>query len=261
MQDSQLKDYKFKSIYQFVNIIYGEVMCGFDFWNFNTDLFVQSALKFNRDTLLHLYVSSTLYCYYLKDFRKNTSEIEEDSITWWIDLMKEYGLKINKRDYKKDDDEGALKWFEKNEDVFCEFFDVISDEVVHILFNDKQFLVHFNRIVRNVLIDEDDTYAEYCGLKWPDGARNINGTIKRCTIPKWVKKAVFHRDKGHCVFCNKDLTHLDTILDSQENYDHIIPLKDYGTNDPCNIQLTCERCNKSKGGKVRVPKYKYQSWW
>ena len=135
---------------------------------------------------------------------------------------------------------------------------MISDEVVHILFNDKHFLVLFNRLVRNVLIDEDGTYAGY--VKWPENSRNEYGTIKRCSIPQWVKYAVYHRDKGHCVFCNKDLTGIVTTLNSK-NYDHIVPLKDYGTNDPCNLQLTCEHCNKSKGAKNRVPNYKYHRWW
>ena len=159
---------------------------------------------------------------------------------------------------EKDDCDAAWKWFEKNEDIFLKFFEVISDEIVHVLFNDKQFLVIFNRLVRNVVKDEDGSYSDI--VSWPVGARNEDGTIERCAIPQWVKKAVFHRDKGRCVFCNKDLTGLVNTLNAM-NFDHIIPLCDYGTNDPCNIQLTCEECNKSKGGKDKEAKYMYQSWW
>lgn len=257
--DSKLQEYKFNTIYSFVSIVHEAVDNDFDFWNFNGDLFVQSALRFNKDSLLHIYVSSTLYCYYLREFKKSGDCVEEADVNRWISLMRDYGVKLTKRGYKYENDDAARNWFTTNEKVFMEFFDVISEEVVHILFNDKQFLVKFNRLVRNVLIDYDGLFSSF--VKWPEGSRNEDGTIKRCSIPKWVKQAVFYRDKGHCVFCNKDLTGLVNLFDNQKNYDHIIPLKDYGTNDPCNIQLSCEECNKCKGGKDRVPVYKYQSWW
>lgn len=262
MMSSEFRNFKFSSIYEFVNIVSEAVENGFDFWNFNEDLFVQSALKFNRITLLHIYVSSTLLCYYSRFFRKSGDCVEKEYVDWWIHLMKDYGIRLRRTGYDvdKEDVNAGWAWFQKNETTFMRFFDVISDEVVYILFNDKQFLVQFNRLVRNVLIDEDGTYAEYLELKWPQNARNDDGTIKRCNIPKWVQQAVFHRDKGRCVFCNKDLTGLVNTLNIK-NYDHIIPLKDYGTNDPCNIQLTCEECNKKKGGKDIMPQYKYQSWW
>lgn len=260
MQDSRIKEYKFSSIYKFVNIINEMVEDGFDFCNFNAEMFVQSALKFNKISLLHIYVMSTLYCHYSKDFRKNGDCIEDEEVNWWIDLMNVYGVKLTRKGYNVDNDEAdaSLKWFEKNEMTFIKFFDTISDEVVHILFNDKHFLVQFNRLVRHVVKDEDGSYSDI--ILWPEGTRNENGTIKRCAIPQWVKQAVYHRDKGRCVYCNKDLTGLVNTL-NVENFDHIIPLHDYGTNDPCNIQLTCEECNKSKGGKDKVAKYMYQSWW
>lgn len=258
MVERKLTEYKFQSIYKFLSIVYMNVEAGVDFWNFNEEAFVKSALRFNRNSLLHIYVASTLYCYYSKEFRKNRDIIEEDGIEWWIDLMKVYKVKITHKDYDVEGDDFVWKWFSQNEDKFIVFFEVISDEIVHILFNDKHFLVIFNRLVRNVLIDEDGTYADY--VRWPENFRNEDGTIKRCPIPQWAKRAVYHRDKGRCVFCNRDLTGLINIL-NQENFDHIVALKDYGTNDPCNLQLTCEHCNKSKGAKDRVPNYKYQSWW
>ncbi len=126
--------------------------------------------------------------------------------------MKVYKIKLSDVDYDEDENPLVEKWFEKNIDKFIEFFELISDEVVHILFNDKYFLVLFNRLVRNVLIDEDGTYADY--VKWPEESRNGDGTINRCPIPQWVKHAVYHRDKGRCVFCNRDLTGLINILNT-----------------------------------------------
>ncbi len=86
------------------------------------------------------------------------------------------------------------------------------------------------------------------------------GTIKRVNIPQWVKDAVFHRDKGRCVFCNTDLTRLVNTL-TTNNFDHIVPLDLYGSNDPCNIQLSCEFCNKSKTNKAGATTTKYIPWW
>nr|WP_256521907.1 HNH endonuclease [Halobacillus sp. A5] len=76
-----------------------------------------------------------------------------------------------------------------------------------------------------------------------------DGVISRCSyIPQWLKQGVFHRDKGRCQICGTDLTKV-LNLDNKENYDHIIPLENGGTNDPTNFQLTCESCNKSKGAR------------
>ena len=44
------------------------VEAGVNFWNFNEEAFVQNALKFNRNSLLHIYVVTILYCYYRDDF-------------------------------------------------------------------------------------------------------------------------------------------------------------------------------------------------
>ena len=71
MQGNTVRDYKFKFIYKFIDIINDGVENDFDFWNFNSEAFVQSALKFNnKNSLLHIYVSSTLYCYYLTKDQK-----------------------------------------------------------------------------------------------------------------------------------------------------------------------------------------------
>ena len=43
-----------------------------------------------------------------------------------------------------------------------------------------------------------------------------------------------------CVYCLCDIS-------EEASPDHIIPLSQGGTSDPDNVQLTCRRCNKSKG--------------
>ena len=81
--NNKQEPYKFKSIYKFVEIIFDAVENGIDFWNFNTKEFIRSAIKFNKESLLHIYVKSTLYDYYLREFHKDGDLIEEDDTEWW----------------------------------------------------------------------------------------------------------------------------------------------------------------------------------
>lgn len=61
------------------------------------------------------------------------------------------------------------------------------------------------------------------------------------TIPKAVQREVWRRDGGRCVECG-----------TKENleYDHIIPWSKGGSNTTRNIQLLCEKCNRSKHNKI-----------
>ena len=52
-----------------------------------------------------------------------------------------------------------------------------------------------------------------------------------------TKKIVFSRDGGICKCCSSSL---------QLEYDHIVPFSCGGSNLPSNIQLLCQRCNRSK---------------
>jgi len=63
----------------------------------------------------------------------------------------------------------------------------------------------------------------------------------RETIPDDVKMYVWKRDGGKCLKCG-----------SQEKleFDHIIPLSKGGSNTARNIQLLCEKCNRSKRDSI-----------
>lgn len=63
----------------------------------------------------------------------------------------------------------------------------------------------------------------------------------RQPIPDDVKIYVWQRDNGRCAICG-----------SQENleYDHIIPVSKGGSNTERNIQLLCEKHNRSKGANL-----------
>lgn len=69
----------------------------------------------------------------------------------------------------------------------------------------------------------------------------IENTKKREPIPQDVQDAVWRRDEGRCVKCG-----------SQENleFDHIIPFSKGGSNTVRNLQLLCEKCNRSKSNQI-----------
>jgi hypothetical protein len=60
-------------------------------------------------------------------------------------------------------------------------------------------------------------------------------------IPKRVKMYVWQRDEGTCVECGSK---------EKLEYDHIIPLSKGGSNTDRNLQILCERCNRSKGASI-----------
>lgn len=117
----------------------------------------------------------------------------------------------------------------------------IKQEIFYVLFPNRNFLKLFNEeIAKN---------ARLLGRE----------KQKRKPIPKWVQKAVFHRDKGRCCFCFKDLTSFPNI--NITNYDHIIPLSNFGFNDVTNIQLLCDECNRKKSDKSDAVGDHYYLWY
>jgi hypothetical protein len=73
------------------------------------------------------------------------------------------------------------------------------------------------------------------------GTYSVSSTARRESIPKSVKMYVWQRDGGRCANCGSN---------EKLEYDHIIPLAKGGSNTERNIQLLCERCNRSKGASI-----------
>ena len=246
---NNIETYKFKSIYKLADLVEESVECDTELFNYNPDIFVDISTKFSKFSLLHLYIIVTALNYYRRDFSKNGDCIDEDILEgYWYNLFMNYEVEISHYDFDSEID--ISDWFNANVYQFELLFTKMADEVFYVLFANRSFLLDFNNLITNTILE----------TAFPPEFITKKGTIKRIAIPRWVKTAVFHRDKGRCVFCKTDLTGLVNTLTSS-NYDHIVPLDLHGTNDPCNIQLTCERCNKSKTNKMGATSNKYIPWW
>ncbi|WP_157159111.1 HNH endonuclease [Myroides odoratimimus] len=187
----------------------------------------------------------------------------------WIEFaFDDYGLPytsfqnwVKEQEIEKDSehvlDDSLYRYFEELffYGSYQELLDKMSDEIFFILFNNLDVLFKFNYVISNSINFSKIQYHEVEN----QGYFKKDGVLKRKTIPKWVRKSVFFRDRGKCRCCNKDLSGL-LSLDNTENFDHIIPLYEGGINDVTNIQLLCEICNKKKGKKVIKYNYKYEKW-
>ncbi len=69
----------------------------------------------------------------------------------------------------------------------------------------------------------------------------VSKADRRKGLPEDVRMFVWRRDEGKCVQCG-----------SKENleFDHIIPVSKGGSNTARNLQILCEKCNRSKGANI-----------
>lgn len=142
----------------------------------------------------------------------------------------------------QNEEEAFYAWMLDQEEAFERLWERMTDEVSHLLFGNRGFLLKFNLVLAEFRRQRGDSPS------------------MRCAVPQWLKKAVYFRENGKCALCKKDLSGL-IALDAKQHYDHIVSLKELGANDPCNIQLLCERCNLLKGAASPTTSSAYAPWW
>jgi 5-methylcytosine-specific restriction endonuclease McrA len=124
--------------------------------------------------------------------------------------------------------------------------------IFHTLYADRNFIVAFQKDLQKfVRTRGQSALAQHL---------TSQGTIRRVYLPRWLEKAIFFRDRGQCQICDKDISGLRSPLD-EIHLDHIIPLAEYGNNDPTNFQLVCRDCNLRKGAKVTSRRSRFIPYW
>lgn len=137
-----------------------------------------------------------------------------------------------------------------------ELVEQISDEIFFIMFLNRATLQAFNESMADQIskvlvndVDEEDR-------RW----LRKDGVLRRVETPSWAAKAVYHRDRGMCNFCHRDLTGLIN-LSNVDHCDHIVALAKGGLNDVTNLQLLCESCNSKKRQMRAEPSELYERWY
>ncbi|NPU86376.1 MAG: hypothetical protein HPY65_18000 [Syntrophaceae bacterium] len=248
-----MKELKFTFAYQFIARI-ASMVDDNKSEEYIEDYFDPSSLEFldrialpKKKTLLHTFIT-------------------EVGCNDWEWIMRHTGEE-NIEQFRKmcrDAEVDIPSWLNENEfhdhrDDAYELLEIIMERIAepafHILFSDHECLFRFQMIVSSVVKK----------MKKEDNPKIFkkDGVLSRLNyLPKWLTNAVYHRDKGHCQICRRDLTGLLTPMSQHGlHYDHIIPLHQGGTNDPTNFQLTCEKCNTSKKAAISMPKPVTFTYW
>jgi hypothetical protein len=239
------------------------------YFNENNHDIKEACIKPNKVSALHYFI----YMVYkfnivnnIKTFLFDDYEVENvyEILQEIIDVFKlEIDLDINDfLNYLEENEVDKSRYETIIEDIL--YADIVVESFVesafYILFLDRKFLHDFN-LSLSEYVDCDDSFKK-------DYYDNLSrkGKLKRTRIPQWLKDAVYHRDKGICVLCRRDLSGI-LNSDISIHIDHIIPL-DYqgnnrvgGTNDASNFQLLCDSCNTSKGSRNTATNLMSIPWW
>jgi hypothetical protein len=170
---------------------------------------------------------------------------------WYVDSLQQFfedhGERFPKR-LTKDTDGNREKLANRLEDPITR----LVDGAFHILFSDRSALLSFQQLLADII--RGLPIADYDGFREP-------GILRRPSyLPAWLKRAVYHRDKGRCQLCHRDLTGVINPV-SEAQIDHIWPLAKSGSNDVTNFQLLCARCNRRKAFKSGITSMEYYAYW
>ncbi|WP_179255459.1 HNH endonuclease [Burkholderia sp. HI2714] len=217
---------------------------------------VNRIIKPHKLTLLHEYIFAMIRTWQSRDYRKNPDAHEQNEAQRLAPIFSEYRIPLTTfptDDTFSESEDEFYNWFVENEDSFERYWTIVTDEIFHITFSNRRFLERFGA-----------SLAEYIRLKLPRNSTAytlIGEKVARPhRYPSWLKKAIFYRDHGRCVFCMCDLSGL-VATDRRLHLDHIVPLNQGGSNDPSNFQLLCAACNiKKSDGRPRAGTL-YVPWW
>lgn len=264
MQNSPRNRLQFNPQIYFLTSIIEEIVdeeSGFFKLDWEESKVTRNIYKPTKVSILQHFIFSNICVYYQRNYRKNSDLIEESDINSLEKNFQQYEVEaISWHDFRKQhfsgiefDEQMFFNWFNANEDAFYFLWGKYADEVFHLLFGNRGFLLKFNlalgKFIRSGKIDIPSKYL------------TSSGKVKRASyLPKWLKNAIYFRDNGRCVLCERDLSGLLSV-DRRLHFDHTVPLNLGGSNDVTNFQLLCKSCNLSKSGSKIVTGNKYSTWW
>lgn len=258
------RPFKFRQVYDIAALVEAcvddeESLMELDWANRDVTL---AAVKFSKISLLHCYIYAMIAVEHRRRYRKDADLYDAEEIKRIEALLDAYEIEYapyaqfsspipeDKATSRAEDP--FYLWFLSQEPAFELLWEKLTDEAFHLLFANRAFLLRFNRaLARYLRRDPTLLPPEYLGA---------DGRIKRQPVQFWVRDAVFFRDHGRCVLCQVDLSGL-LSTDRIDHLDHLVSLADWGTNDPCNIQLLCEACNLRKASGEPLTGDRYSPWW
>ena len=242
----------FQFAYSFVERVVGALYaipepepCIHEFVDGGENTFVEKIATPNKDTLLHDFIRNLNYA----DFDWLTGHFPEESTAELTSFLESAGLEAP--EWLVPD--SVRQHIRELDRLLFDATEIVTDAAFHLLFADRPLLFQFQKTVAEKVQDlKYDYHADV--LKRP-------GVVKRTKrIPQWLKRAVFHRDKGRCQRCFRDMT---GIIATNEDLrlDHMFPLAEGGTNDPTNFQLLCRDCNQEKSASVIFDPQRILTYW
>ncbi|OWR28930.1 hypothetical protein CDO73_17125 [Saccharibacillus sp. O23] len=245
-----------------IDIFYNEeAVHGFifkDFWEELKEEIIPRLFKPHKKTILHYYLEYVdgFVEHDLRSTLKNLSISEYESYIYYeIKFIEGAGIDLSDVDL---DFEAISNCNHCKSCISCIQFENFIDTIhgiqeeikpiainssFHLLMLNKSFLRDFHEEIANHLVDE----KEDLNVDYPEGFKKGN-KVKRNRWPAWLKKGLFYRDNGVCVVCRCDMT---GVINRGGDFeiDHIVPISNYGSNDPSNLQILCKDCNLKKLNK------------
>jgi HNH endonuclease len=227
-------------------------------WGWKDRSVKHAIAKPQRFSLLHDYIFHVIRIKKFGTYRADGDIYGSEDAELIQNRLENYGLSVKPFDKFCEENQNInesdkwWEWVKLEHNTFLEYYYLVSDPVHHVLFSNRAFLLDFNEGLAEHLSNESNLIPPQCSTS--------KGKVKRVSIPQWLRKAVFHRDVGRCVLCQRDLSGLIST-NRKLHFDHMVPLDQYGTNDPSNFQLLCEKCNLDKSGTASETGHLYNRWW
>ena len=189
---------------------------------------ISIAYKPNKKTLLHYYMES----YFIAEWNYLRRKSDTFFPKYILPLLNELNIQYkNERNFTSYEEYNYHLY-----NLLINNCNKYINEAFNILFENRNLMKNFNILVSELILKiEQQQYPKYL---------SDDGRIKRYPRwNKWLKDALFYREKGCCAHCGCDLSGTVAIR-NQINIVHIVPLTRGGTNDPTNLQILCSTCNK-----------------